>query len=117
MLINFNSHCSYRRRDIELVISMTDNFTWEDLPTRDPDTGHLTKAGYIPLIQSLTKQFTVFAYTFHSVQSAVRIVMNHDMIFTTWCPFDASKSPMFEIANLIQVIFIHKCLFLYRTMV
>jgi hypothetical protein len=30
-------------------------FTWEELPTGDPETGYLTKAGYIRLIPSLTK--------------------------------------------------------------
>jgi hypothetical protein len=45
-------------------------------------------------------------FGYHGIQSAARIVMSHDMIFTTWFPIDASSSPVYEIFNLIQVIFI-----------
>jgi hypothetical protein len=95
---------SYRKRDIEHLLSLTDSFTWEELPTRDPDTGYLTKAGYIPIIQNLTKYSLVLAFVYHNIQSAVRMVMSHDMMITSWYPFDASVSPVFEIANLTQVM-------------
>ena len=103
-LIAVYSHYSFRKRDIEQLLILTDSFTWEELPTRDPDTGYLTKAGYIPKIQDLTKNVTVWITVFHSVQITVRIVMNHDMAFGSWYPFDVSVSPMYEIANFTQVI-------------
>jgi hypothetical protein len=36
-----------RIKIIERAMDVTDSFTWEDLPTRDADTGHLTAAGWI----------------------------------------------------------------------
>jgi len=58
-LIEFYSHFIYRKRDIEHLLTLTDFFTWEELPTRDPDTGCLTKAGCIPIIQDLIKKVTI----------------------------------------------------------
>jgi hypothetical protein len=102
--MNINSHYSYHKRDIEHLLTLTDSFTWEELPTRDPDTGYLTKAGYIPIIQNLTKYIPATLVGYHVTQSTVRIAMSHDMVFTTWYPFDASASPVFEIANATQVM-------------
>jgi hypothetical protein len=103
-LIAVYSHYSYRKRDIEHLLTLTDSFTWEELPTRDPDTGYLTKAGYIPIIQDLTKNVTPWIIVFNALQLTGRIVMNHDMAFASWYPFDVSESPMYEIANFTQVI-------------
>jgi uncharacterized membrane protein len=83
---------------------MTDSFTWEELPTRDPDTGYLTKAGYIPIIQALTKNMNAFLIAFNIIQFIVRSVMSHDMFYSSWYLFDVSVSPMYEIANFTQVM-------------
>jgi hypothetical protein len=98
------SRYSYRKCDIERLLSLTDSFTWEELPTRDPETGHLTKAGYIPIIQRLTKYSSMAMFGYHGTQSALRIVMDHDMVYTSWYPFDVSESPLYEIVNLTQVM-------------
>jgi hypothetical protein len=90
---------------MEYLIRKSDFFTWEELPTRDPDTGYVTKAGYIPTIQSLTKYVAPILFAFHAVQSTVRVVMSHDMVFTTWTPFDVTASPLYELANVIQVLY------------
>jgi len=103
-LTEMYSHYSYRKRDIEQLFILTDSFTWEELPTRDPDTGYLTKAGYIPIIQNLTKNMTVWLIVFNTAQIIVRIVMTHDMVFASWYPIEVSVSPMYEIANFTQVI-------------
>jgi len=102
--LRFFSHHSYRKSDIEQLLSLTDFFTWEELPNRDPDTGYLTKAGYIPIIQSLARNVNVFLIAFNIIQFIVRSVTSHDMIFADWYPFDVSVSPMYEIANFTQVI-------------
>jgi len=99
------SHYSYRNRDIEHLLTLTDSFTWEELPTRDPETGKITNAGYIPIVQRHTKNIVSFAYAFHGIQSVVRIVMSHEMIYPMWFPIDASWSPLYEIVNLMQVMF------------
>jgi hypothetical protein len=85
---------------------MTDSFTWEELPTRDPDTGRLTKAGYIPIMQKFAAYIITSSIIYHTVHSTVNIVLNHDMPFTNWYPFDASVSPIYETAILTQVIFL-----------
>jgi hypothetical protein len=96
---------SYRKSEIEHLICITNSFAWEELPTRERDTGHLTKAGYIPLIQRVVNYGVAIILIFHTIQSTVRIVLYHDMVFTAWYPFDVSMSPAYEIANLSQVIF------------
>jgi hypothetical protein len=103
-IIAVYSHYSYCKRDIDQLLILTDSFTWEELPTTDPDTGYLTKARYIPIIQDLTKNVIVWIMVFNSAQFTVRIVMNHDMAFASWYPFDVSVSPLYEIANFTQVI-------------
>jgi hypothetical protein len=104
----FTDYCSfpysYRKPDIQHLLSLTDSFTWEDLPTRDPDTGHLTKAGFIPIMQNVAAYLVTLTIIYHTVDSTVRIVLNHDMPFTNWYPFDASVSPIYEIAILTQVM-------------
>ena len=101
---NILSPYSYRKRDIELLLRLTDSFSWEELPTRDPDTGYLTKAGYIPIIQDLTKYFFWFTVLFHFIQSAVRIVINHEMILIiSWFPLDTSATSVYIFVNITQV--------------
>ena len=97
---------SYRKLDIQHLLRMTDSFTWEELPTRDPDTGHLTKAGYIPIMQNVAAYLITLWIIFNNVYSIVRIVLNHDMPLTNWYPFDTSVSPIYEIAILTQVLFL-----------
>jgi hypothetical protein len=29
---------------------------------------------------------------------------NHDMVFTTWYPFEVTNSPVYEVINVIQVM-------------
>jgi hypothetical protein len=101
--MNMNLRYSYRKRDIEHLIRLTDSFTWEELPTRDPDTGSLTQAGYIPIIQTIATYSPVLVYVIHMTQSAMRIVTSHGMVLPAWLPFDVSASPIYEIANSVQV--------------
>jgi len=84
-------------------MDLTDNFTWEDLPTRDADTGHLTAAGWIPLTMKYSRNAAIAVLCFHSVQSTIRIVTNHETILNTWYPFDWTVSPFYELVNISQV--------------
>jgi hypothetical protein len=85
-LSNTFSHYSYRNREIEHLLTLTDSFTWEELPTRDSETGNITNAGYIPIIQKLTKNIVSIAIAFHGIEIAIRIVMKHEMIFSRVVP-------------------------------
>jgi hypothetical protein len=104
-LINDFSRYSYRKREIEHLITLTNSFTWEELPTRDPDTGYVTDAGYIPIIQTQTKNVMSFAIVFNLIQSVVRVAMSHGMILPMWFPIDVSWSPLYEIINFMEVMF------------
>jgi hypothetical protein len=86
------------------LITLTETFTWEELPTRHPDTGYTTKAGYIQKIPIIVRNIMAVIFVFHTTQCAVRIVRSHDMVFAKWYPFDATVSPAYELANLSQVI-------------
>jgi hypothetical protein len=98
------SSYSFRKRELEYLIGLTDSFTWEELPTRDSNTGYLTKAGYIPIIQRLSKYMSVFLFGDNFLQTIVRMVLNHELMFTAWYPFDVSTSPVYEIVNFTQVM-------------
>jgi hypothetical protein len=93
----------FRQRSIERAMDLTDSFTWEDLPTRDADTGQLTAAGWIPLTMKFCKSAFFVLLCFHTVQSTIRIVTNHETIFNAWYPFDWTVSPFFELVNISQV--------------
>jgi len=84
-------------------MDLTDSFTWEDLPTRDAETGYLTAAGWIPLIQTNTSRIFVVILAFHCVQSTIRIVISHETMTVGWYPFDWTVSPFYELINISQV--------------
>jgi hypothetical protein len=84
-------------------MDLTDSFTWEDLPTRDADTGHLTAAGWIPLIKTYTVRAAVMIVVFHTAQSSIRIATNHETMYTAWYPFDWTVSPLYELVIISQV--------------
>jgi hypothetical protein len=86
-------------------MDLTDSFTWEDLPTRDADTGHLTAAGWIPLMQTYAARATVASSAFHCVHSTIRIVTNHETLFNVWYPFDWTVSPFYELVIISQVTY------------
>ena len=92
-----------QQSSIESAMDLTDSFTWEDLPTRDADTGHLTAAGWIPLIMKYNKSAAISMLCFHTIQSTFRMATNHETIFRVWYPFDWTVSPFYELVNIAQV--------------
>jgi hypothetical protein len=87
------------------MLRLTDAFIWEDLPTTDPITGSLTMAAWIPRIQKFSTIITTTAVTYHVVQTTIRFAIFDDrpFMYGTWYPFDASKSPTYELVNISQV--------------
>jgi hypothetical protein len=87
------------------MLRLTDAFIWEDLPTTDPVTGSLTMAAWIPRIQKFTTILTTTVVAFHVVQTTIRLTIDDDRPFTygTLYPFDARKSPTYELINISQV--------------
>ena len=92
-----------QQHSIERAIDLTDSFTWEDLPTRDADTGYMTAAGWIPRIKLFSTTISIATISFHSIQSTIRIVTNHETMLTAWYPFDWTVSPFYEVVNISQV--------------
>jgi hypothetical protein len=74
------------------------------MPTRHPDMGHTTKAGYIQKIPVIARNAVAFILVYHGTQSTIRMVRSHEMIYSRWYPFDATVSPAYELANLSQVM-------------
>ena len=84
-------------------MDLTDSFTWEDLPTRDADSGQFTAAGWIPRIMKYTLRAAIGILCFHFGQSTIRIVTNHETMLIVWYPFDWTVSPFYELVNISQV--------------
>jgi hypothetical protein len=87
----------------ERLIHLTEIFTWEDLPTTDPDTGRYKWAGLISVIQNVSKHVFSFTLVYHAIQTSVRMVVSHDLVFKTWYPFDTFSTPVYELIFLSQV--------------
>jgi hypothetical protein len=102
-IIVCDSFLRLRQQSIERAIDLTESFTWEDLPKKEADTGHLTAAGWIPLIKMFSTRSAVVLILFHFVQSTVRIATNHETVFVVWYPFDWTVSPYYELVNISQV--------------
>ena len=100
--------CFVRFRRVAMVrmLRLTDAFIWEDLPTTDPVTGSLTMAAWIPRIQKFTTIITTTAFALHVVQNTILFFTSDDryFVFGTWYPFDATKSPTYELINISQVM-------------
>jgi len=84
-------------------MDLTDSFTWDDLPTRDTETGHLTAAGWIPLTMNYSFRVGIAGSCIHFVQSTIRMVKNHETLYIVWYPFDWTVSPIYELVNISQV--------------
>jgi len=84
-------------------MDLTDSFTWENMPTRDADSGQLTAAGWIPLTLNYSVRATIAILCFHAVQSTIRMVKYHETMYIAWYPFDWNVSPFYELVNISQV--------------
>ncbi|PNF24039.1 hypothetical protein B7P43_G08627 [Cryptotermes secundus] len=93
---------SWRLRDFERLLRLTESFTWEDQPTRDPHTGHRTLAGWIPHLQKVMKHVYAFTTVYHLIQSGVRVYTSHELVFSATYPFDTVSSPGYEFAVFMQ---------------
>jgi len=92
-----------QQRSIERAMCLTDSFTWEDLPTRDADTGHLSAAGWVPLTMKYSVRVAIAGLSFHIVQSTIRMLKKHETLIIAWYPFDWTVSPFYELVNISQV--------------
>jgi hypothetical protein len=84
-------------------MDLTDGFTWEELPIRATDTGHLSAAGWIPLTMKYSIRLVIAGLCFHTAQSTARMVKNHETMVVAWYPFNWTVSPFYELVNISQV--------------
>jgi hypothetical protein len=61
---------------------LTESFTWEDPPTRDPHTGHRTLTRWIPHLQKVVINAFAFTAFYHLVQPAILIYIYHELMFS-----------------------------------
>jgi hypothetical protein len=93
----------FRKDKFEELIRLTEFFSWEELPTRDPETGLLTFAGLITGIQKTVKNIFMFTTVYHVIHTSIRILTSRDMVHEAWYPFEASRSPVYELILISQV--------------
>ena len=83
---------------------MTGIFTWEDMPKRDPETGHRTMAGWISVTQKLSKyNILMIAYLTHALQSVYNAITGREYMVAIWYPYDKYSTPEFELTFPVQV--------------
>jgi hypothetical protein len=87
------------------MIRLTDAFIWEDLPTREPDTGSLAMVAWIPRIQRVITLTMCSALITHLAQSILHILLAGDrsLPYSAWYPFDTTKTPAYELISIVQV--------------
>lgn len=97
--------CRFRRNALVYMMRLTDAFIWEDLPTREPDTGSLTMVAWIPRIQRVLTLVMYSAVITHFTQSILRILLAGDrsLLYSGWYPFDTTKTPAYELISIVQV--------------
>ncbi|PSN35840.1 Odorant receptor 89 [Blattella germanica] len=104
VIVPFNFCVRFQLKKFENVIEMTEGFTWEEMPFKDPIMGTLTSAGMLPLIWKIIKYgFMTMGYG-HLIQSFYRIIVNHELMFRTWCPIDCHASIVFEVTNISHIM-------------
>ncbi|PNF31032.1 hypothetical protein B7P43_G17935 [Cryptotermes secundus] len=103
-LINFREDPGQttHKATIQKLLLQTEQFTWEDLPARN-DSGSLTMAGNIPLIQKVTVYLPRIILIPHSIHMLIRGIGSDKLGLDMWLPFDASSSPVHEIIVIMQV--------------
>ncbi|PSN58269.1 Odorant receptor 88 [Blattella germanica] len=103
VIIPFNFCFRFQMKDFEQLTKMTELFTWEELPTKDPDSGEITSAGLVAPLRKLVKYSFIGGITGHTFQCLYRIIWNHELIFVIWSPYDWQVSPAYEITNVMQM--------------
>ena len=87
------------------MMRLTDAFIWEDLPTREPDTGSLAMVAWIPRIKRVLTLVMYSAVITHVGQSILQILLAGDrsLLYSAWYPFDTTKTPAYELISIVQV--------------
>ncbi|KAJ4437156.1 hypothetical protein ANN_17291, partial [Periplaneta americana] len=96
----------FRKNSLLHLLSFADCFTWEDLPPKDPVTGNTSMGVWIRRINTTAVRITTFGLSVYFLHSFTRNILSEErfLMLDAWYPYDWSKSPVFEITNVIQAI-------------
>ncbi|KAJ4437196.1 hypothetical protein ANN_17331, partial [Periplaneta americana] len=114
----------FRMKTLEQLFHIIESFTWEDMPLKDPETGELTMAGWIPRLETIIKKCMPVSLTIHFIQTGVRFLTTSNVIYDTHYPFDITVTPVYEIILMTQLfamarltILFYGPLYLYITLI
>jgi hypothetical protein len=90
---------------MERLLLLTEPFTWEGIPTRDPYTGYLTMAAWIPRINIFAQNIYALLVFIHFIYVFFRSMFSEGRVlqFNSWYPFETLTSPQYELVNVTQV--------------
>ncbi|KAJ4437144.1 hypothetical protein ANN_17279 [Periplaneta americana] len=96
----------FSRDFVGKLLIFADNFNWDDLPPKDPNTGKPSIALMIPRIKKASLGVLIAAFGFLFAQTAISVIISEErpLIFNTWYPYDISKSPAYEITMAFQTM-------------
>jgi hypothetical protein len=89
---------------VERLLRVTEPFTWDDVPTRDPNTGRLTIASWIGRINTFAQKISILLVFIHFLYIFFRSISSEGRLlqFNTWYPFETLTSPQYEFVNAAQ---------------
>ncbi|PSN45630.1 Odorant receptor 97 [Blattella germanica] len=90
-------------KSIEKLLKSTENFTWEEMPSRDSKTGNLTAAGALGIGTIYFKRVILGLAIYQSLICVIQFFMRV-MFFPSWYPYDACASLAFELTFLSQLL-------------
>ncbi|XP_069685872.1 odorant receptor coreceptor-like [Periplaneta americana] len=101
-----NIYIKFKRRSFQEMILLADQFVWEHLPKRDPETGFPTKAGIIAVIEKVAVTASLCCLIPTWVYMAYRTFQSRQNLgLNAWLPFDTSYSPLHEFMLFFQIYF------------
>jgi len=104
---NLKSHCfSTNLGGLQNLVKMATEFTWSELPTRNPVTGSRTLAGWIARSQTLAWSVANFVLGSHALYLVLRIVTKNanPVFFNAWFPFDLDNGLLYTLVLVLQVM-------------
>jgi hypothetical protein len=87
---------------------MATNFTWSEMPIRDPVDGSRTMAGWIARAQLLAGRVAIIVLANHVLYLVLRIITKspNPLFFNAWSPFGLDNIVGYAAMLVFQVIHI-----------
>ena len=96
--------CRLRQGEVDKLMYLTEQFTWEDMPVKDEQTARVSMAGAVPKIQRVVRVLILVVCGPHTMYMIYRALSSRDLLgFNSWFPFDTRSSPVHELLILYHV--------------